>query len=85
MAGSLSIIYQRSLESGGVPADWKLGNAIPIYRKGMREDPGNYRCVVSLATVPGKIMEITLGAIESHLENNAIIRHNVGSQRKNPI
>ncbi|GAB0209633.1 mitochondrial enolase superfamily member 1 [Grus japonensis] len=73
--GLLSIIYQGSWESGEVPADWKLANVIPIYKKGMREDPGNYR-PVSLTSAPGKIMEkIVLGAIERHLKNNAIIRH----------
>ncbi|KAK4810867.1 hypothetical protein QYF61_008839 [Mycteria americana] len=75
MAGPLSIIYQRSWESGEVPADWKLANVTPIYKKGMREYPGNYR-PVSLTSVPGKIMEeIILGAIERHLKDNAIIRH----------
>ncbi|GAB0189070.1 hypothetical protein GRJ2_001372300 [Grus japonensis] len=38
MAGPLSIIYQRSLESGEVPGDWKIANVIPIY-KGKMEDP----------------------------------------------
>ncbi|KAK4822917.1 LOW QUALITY PROTEIN: hypothetical protein QYF61_023417, partial [Mycteria americana] len=75
MAGPLSIIYQRSWESGKVPDDWKLANVIPIYKKGMREDPGNYR-PVNLTSVPGKIMEIILGTVERHLKNNAIIRHN---------
>ncbi|KFP59003.1 RNA-directed DNA polymerase from mobile element jockey, partial [Cathartes aura] len=56
MAGPLSIIYQRSWESGEVPAHWKLASVIPIYKKGVREDPGNYRSV-SLTSVPGKIME----------------------------
>ena len=74
-AGPLSIICERSWESGEVPADWKLANVIPIYKKGMREDPGNYR-PVSLTSVPGKIMEkIIQGPIERHLKNNAIIRH----------
>ncbi|KAK4824798.1 hypothetical protein QYF61_019466 [Mycteria americana] len=75
MAGPLSIIYQRSWESGEVPADWNPANIIPIYKNGMREDPGNYR-PVSLTSVPGKIMEkIILATIERHLKNNAIIRH----------
>ena len=42
-AGPLSITYQRSWESREVPADWKPANVIPIYKKGVREDPGNYR------------------------------------------
>ncbi|KAK4830117.1 hypothetical protein QYF61_008544, partial [Mycteria americana] len=75
MTGPLSIIYQRSWESGEVLADWKLASVTPIYKKGMREDPGNYR-LVSLTSVPGKLMEkIVFGTTERHLKNNAIIRH----------
>jgi len=37
MAGSLSIIYQRSWEPGKVPADWKLVNVVPVYKKGVRK------------------------------------------------
>jgi len=70
-----SIIYHRSWEPGEVPADWKLASVIPIHKKGMREDSGNYR-PVSLNSDPGKIMEkIILSTIERHLKNNAVIRH----------
>ena len=54
IAELLSIIYQRSLLTGEVPEDWRLANVTPIYKKGCREDPGNYR-PVSLTSVPGKI------------------------------
>jgi len=57
MAGPLSIIYQRSWESGEIHAAWKLASIISIYKKGVWEDPGNYR-PDSLTSVPGKIMKI---------------------------
>lgn len=39
----------------------------------MRKDQGNYK-TVSLASVSGKVMEITLGPIKRHLKNEAIVR-----------
>ena len=45
-------IYQRSWLSGEVPEDWRLADVTPIYKKGCKEDPGNYR-PVSLTSVPG--------------------------------
>ncbi|KAK4822019.1 hypothetical protein QYF61_006867, partial [Mycteria americana] len=65
----LSIIYQQSWLTGEVPVDWKLANVMPIYKKGQKEDPGNYR-PASLTLVLGKVMEhITLSAITSCLTN----------------
>ena len=46
----------------------------PIYKKGHKEDPGNYR-LVSLTPVPGKIMEQnTLREITQHVWDNQRIR-----------
>ncbi|GAB0209778.1 mitochondrial enolase superfamily member 1 [Grus japonensis] len=56
LAKPLSIIYQQSWLTGEVPDDWRLANVMPIYKKGRKEDPGNYR-PVSLTSVSGKIME----------------------------
>jgi len=52
----LSTIYQCSWLSGEVPEDWRLADVTPIYKKGRKEDPGNYR-PVSLTSVPGNVME----------------------------
>ncbi|KAK4819410.1 hypothetical protein QYF61_003681 [Mycteria americana] len=78
----LSIIYQQSWLTGEVPADWRLANVTPIFKKGRKEDPGNYR-PVSLTSVPGKLMEqIILSAITWHVEDNQGIKPSQHGFRK---
>ncbi|KAK4816543.1 hypothetical protein QYF61_017744 [Mycteria americana] len=78
----LSIIYQQSWLTGEVPADWRLANVMPIFKKGQKEDPGNYR-PVSLTLVPGKLMEqIILSAITWHVEDNQGIKPSQHGFRK---
>ncbi|KAF4800774.1 hypothetical protein TURU_040564 [Turdus rufiventris] len=74
LAQPLSIIYQQSWLTGEVPGDWKLASVTPIYKKGGKEDPGNYRPVI-LTSVPGKVMEqFIVSAITQHLEDGQCIR-----------
>ena len=39
----LAIIYNKSLNDRCVPKDWKVAQVTPIFKKGNRSDPQNYR------------------------------------------
>ena len=68
VAKPLSIIFNKSLQDGTVPQDWKLATVCPIFKKGDRSDPSNYR-PVSLTSVPCKVLEsIIRDELSSHLE-----------------
>ncbi|CAM5172867.1 unnamed protein product [Eretmochelys imbricata] len=75
IAEPLAITFENSWRMGEVPDDWKKANVVPIFKKGKKEDPGNYR-PVSLTSVPGKIMEQVLKeSILKHLHERKVIRN----------
>ncbi|CAM4565967.1 unnamed protein product [Caretta caretta] len=75
IAEPLAIIFENSWRSGEVADDWKKANVVPIFKKGKKEDPGNYR-PVSLTSVPGKIMvQVLKESIRKHLEERKVIRN----------
>ncbi|XP_063189358.1 uncharacterized protein LOC134514900 isoform X2 [Chroicocephalus ridibundus] len=79
IAGPLSIIFERSWRTGEVPGDWRKANVTPVFKKGKKEELGNYS-PVSLASIPGKMMEqLVLGVISRHVEEKKAIEWWCGS------
>ena len=71
-----SILFNRSFEAGNLPKKWKSSMVIPIYKKGLRSDPLNYR-PISLNPIPCKIMErIIVKSLYSFLDDHLLLDNN---------
>ena len=69
----LYLIFCRSLAEGSVPSAWKRSTVIPLFKKGSRYDPLNYR-PVSLTSICCKTMErIIVKHLYEYLELNGIL------------
>ncbi|KAK9728542.1 Reverse transcriptase (RNA-dependent DNA polymerase) [Popillia japonica] len=73
LIGPLTKIMQFSMEEGKLPQQWKESTVIPVYKKGDKFDPKNYR-QVSLTSIPCKILEkIISEQLTEFILNNHII------------
>ena len=73
LAPVFKILFQASLNQGRVPKDWKEANVTPLFKKGEKSDPGNYR-PVSLTSITCKILEhIICSNIINHLDKHNVL------------
>ena len=62
------MIFEASIHQSVIPIVWKLARVVPIFKKGERHNPGNYR-PVSLTCICSKLLEhIIYSHIFSHLK-----------------
>ena len=68
LAPALVKLYQYSTDTGEVTQDWREANVVPIFKKGDRHQPSNYR-PESLTSVVCKVLEhIVHSSIMSHFD-----------------
>ena len=75
IAKPITTLFRRSLSEGSIPGDWRLANVTPIFKKGSRLCPNNYR-PVSLTCILCKLMEKLVREqlqLVCHLERNNLI------------
>ena len=73
IAPILKVIYTQSYQTGYLPSDWLTANIVPVYKKGDKSIPANYR-PISLTSVCCKTMEhIIYHSITDHLNTYNII------------
>jgi hypothetical protein len=75
----LSMIFIKSFELGKLPDIWKYANITPLYKKGDKYDPLNYR-PISLTSICCKVMERILREIimDHIICNNLLTNHQHG-------
>ena len=69
IAPSLCCLFNKSLNTGTLPDEWKLANVVPVHKKGNAEYTENYR-PISLLPIVSKVLErcvylTTLNAIST--------------------
>ena len=76
-------LFQQSLDKGEIPKEWSLANICPLYKKGDRALPSNYR-PVSLTYVACKMLEhIVCTNIMAHLDEHELLSDRQHAFRKN--
>ena len=79
----LTEFFRKSVSSEDVPEDCKQANITCIFKKGNKQDPGNYR-PVSLTSVICKLLEKNIReAIVSHLTKYKLLSDSQFGLRKN--
>ena len=75
LVGPLTLLFNESLQSGLMPDEWKLANITPIFKKGSKTLPCNYR-PISLTSVVCKMLETLIrDKLISHLEENNLLKN----------
>ena len=75
VADILTMIFQASVDQGKIPQDWKKAFISPIFKKGDKHLPANYR-PVSLASICRKILEhIVHIHVIKHLDNHHLLNN----------
>ncbi|MBW6351215.1 reverse transcriptase family protein, partial [Pseudomonas aeruginosa] len=78
----LTLLFNKSLQSGTMPDQWKLANVTPIFKKGSKSLPSNYR-PISLTSVVCKMLETVIrDRLVNHLEENNILKDTQHGFRK---
>ena len=73
MADVFSFLFQASLDQGVVPPDWKTANVVPLFKKGDKSQPENYR-PISLTSITCKVLElIVFSMLMSHFDKFNIL------------
>ena len=71
----LTLISAKSIETGIFPDEWKLTRVTPIFKKGKRNDPNNYRPISVIPTATKIFEKCICDQISEYLNTNNLLSH----------
>ena len=72
-AAPITLMFRKSIGTGTLPSAWKSARITPIFKKGSKTEPSNYR-PVSLTSIVCKTLEkIVRKHIMEHLTSNNLL------------
>ena len=73
LAPGIAVLFQKSIDTGELPKDWKDANVTPVFKKGDKHLAENYR-PVSLTSVISKLLEhIICHELHAHFDKNNVL------------
>lgn len=73
IAPIVTAIFQKSLDTGKVPSDWKKAQVCPHFKKGNKQDPANYRPTFLTSILCKTIEHIIASSLKKHFNQNSIL------------
>ena len=83
IAPVICLLFEKTLQTGQLPSEWKKAQVCPLFKKGDKTEPSNYR-PISLTCILCKVMEhIIASNISKHLnKHNALYELQHGFREK---
>ena len=70
---AITAIFQKSVDTGELPEDWRDANVAPVFKKGDRHVPENYRPVSLTSVLSKKLEHIICHHMLNHLDKHQVL------------
>ena len=73
IAPSLTLLFNISINTGCFPSTWKLAKISPLFKKGDKQDPSNYRPISVIPTISKLLEKAVHMQLYSYLRDNNVL------------
>ena len=73
IAPTLQVIFSKSLQKGSLPSDWLKADVSPVFKKGDKTCPANYRLISLTCILCKRLEHIVASNVMKHLDQNKIL------------